>query len=403
MIEDVRNNPRDANYFTILSSFLLLSSLPTVYIDNYYAFAVSNTGVLHIYSLATAVLLCSTSIHSGMNNKIQVFTTESMASPSSMNRHQNYYILSLSRTEKILSFYLFNDGHIPYKSILRQLRYNRFTYKDYSSISLMKVAMLFIPCNSTIQSESCSLCRRHRHKGQMSEFFIFQGRNTNETETISRLNGVEQSVIPTNNMDDIDFSSLPLGTILYGKHTKKVLHEQHPLIQTEPKCCVCRNSIEPRSSKRSFYWCCCLGMEHLVITPQSLMPTSFSQDCTVTRHLPPNELNLCENCKTLILCGNQLLSPSELNNYPSDSSSWGYMGLSQNRLNSFRTGGMSLSALLAHVGHGVDDRVIDQDFQLRIEPWGNPEEKKPDAFRIYLQLTDLVVVWYDVLVKDITI
>lgn len=79
------------------------------------------------------------------------------------------------------------------------------------------------------------------------------------------------------------------------------------------------------------------------------------------------------------------------------------MGLSQNRLNSFRTGGMSLSALLAHVGHGVDDRVIDQDFQLRIEPWGNPEEKKPDAFRIYLQLTDLVVVWYDVLVKDITI
>lgn len=62
---------------------------------------------------------------------------------------------------------------------------------------------------------------------------------------------------------------------------------------------------------------------------------------------------------------------------------------------------MSLSAMLAHVGHAVNDFSLDQDFQLRIEPWGNSPEKRPEAFRVFLQLTDLVLVWYDVLVKDI--
>ena len=57
--------------------------------------------------------------------------------------------------------------------------------------------------------------------------------------------------------------------------------------------------------------------------------------------------------------------------------------------------------MLAHVGHAVNDFSLDQDFQLRIEPWGNSPEKRPEAFRVFLQLTDLVLVWYDVLVKDI--
>lgn len=53
------------------------------------------------------------------------------------------------------------------------------------------------------------------------------------------------------------------------------------------------------------------------------------------------------------------------------------------------------------MGHAVNDFSLDQDFQLRIEPWGNSPEKRPEAFRVFLQLTDLVLVWYDVLVKDI--
>ena len=122
----------------------------------------------------------------------------------------------------------------------------------------------------------------------------------------------------------------------------------------------------------------------------------------VAQHVPPKQLYICEGCKTLILCGNQSLSSSKLNGLASEVDPWNLnTGASQNRLSSFRTGNISLSALLAHVGHAVNDFSLDQDFQLRIEPWGSSPDKRPEAFRVFLQLTDLVLVWYDVLVKDI--
>ena len=66
-----------------------------------------------------------------------------------------------------------------------------------------------------------------------------------------------------------------------------------------------------------------------------------------------------------------------------------------------RNGNVSLSVLLAHIGHKVDDISLDSDFKLKIQPWFEKDGKRPDAFRIYLQLTDMVMVWYDVLVKGI--
>lgn len=406
LAEDVRNNERDLNYFTILSSFLLLSSLPTVYIDSYYAFAVSPTGVLHVYSMTTACLVCSTTIHSGTTNKIKVFTRTMKESFSTINRNQDYFILFLSRSERTMFFYLFNDRHIPYKSLLRQLRSKHFTFRDYSSVSLVKIAILFIPCNSSIQPETCSMCRRMRHRGHMSDFFIFQGRNNPSMEVSnlpSHIDNSELSIIPGNNLDDIDFASLPLGTLLYEKPRKKSIEEEQPLLhQLDEKCWVCRNPIEQTRPRRHSTQCCCMRIEHLVITPQSLMPTSFSQDYMMAQHLPPSQLYICEECETLILCGNQSLSSSKLNGLASEPDPWNLnLGTSQNRLSSFRTGNVSLSAMLAHVGHAVNDFSLDQDFQLRIEPWGNSPEKRPEAFRVFLQLTDLVIVWYDVLVKDI--
>ena len=104
-----------------------------------------------------------------------------------------------------------------------------------------------------------------------------------------------------------------------------------------------------------------------------------------------------------ILCGNQSLSQSELTVSSSERKGWNLTSSQETiqRSLSTRTCGVSLSVLLAHIGHNVEDNSLDQDFKLTIYPWKIKEGKRPEAFRIYLQLTDMVMVWYDVLVKGI--
>lgn len=396
----MKNNPRDHLYYSILSCILLLSRLPTIFIDNHYAFTVSSSGVLHIFSLSFALPLCSTSIHNGACNKLKVFTQKNLTSSSALNLKQEYFILSFSRQDRLMSFYLFSDTNIPMKSIVRQFKNNRFTFKDYSGVSLIKIALLFIPCNSTIQPESCSLCRRHKkHTYNSSDFFIFHEKT---------IPGIQSDVtharaLPNYSMDDLDLTSLQLGAILYGKD-EPVEYESQPLMPDIQKCWVCENQVgKPHFSKK---YCCCKSMELQMVTPQSLMPTSFSQDCYLQGHLPPTSLTICKPCLNAILCGNQSLSQSELISAPTDREFWSARSTfiahdMSNRYSQTRTGGVSLSVLLAHIGHNVEDLSLDKDFQLIIQPWNGKEGKRPDAFRIYLQLTDMVMVWYDVLVKGI--
>ena len=389
---------------------MLLSSLPTVFLDNYYAFCVSSRGILHVFSLSLAVPLCSTSIHNGPSNELCIFTQESQQPVSKINRKQDYFILSFSRQDRLMSFYLFNDSQIPLRSIIRQVKNSRFSFKDYSGVSLTKIALLFIPCNSTIQPESCTLCRRHKqHTHNMSDFFIFQDKSTvNNTIDFSHTlmkppkttTITTTTAMPNYSVDDFDVSSLQLSVMLYGNKEVKNDIEKTQLLMNSENCMVCNESIV--RTKRSFGFCCCNSIDNLVITPQSLMPTSFSQDCSIECHLPPS-LSICNSCLNSILCGNQSLSQSELTVSSSERKGWNLTSSQETiqRSLSTRTCGVSLSVLLAHIGHNVEDNSLDQDFKLTIYPWKIKEGKRPEAFRIYLQLTDMVMVWYDVLVKGI--
>ena len=411
LLEDVKDNPRDQLYYIILSCILLLSRLPTVFIDNHYAFSVSSNGILHIFSLSFALPLCSASIHNGACNKLKVFTQKGRSAGSSgssgssgsagsaLNLNQEYFILSFSRQDRLMSFFFFSDTNIPMKSIVRQFKKDRFVFRDYSSCSLVKIALLFIPCNSTIQPESCSLCRRHqKHAHNPSDFFIFQEKSLpgirSDSHVISRS-------MPNYSIDDIDLSSFQIGTLLYGLD-EPVSQETQPFISDIQKCWVCDNQVGKTHFAKRTYCTCCTSMEYQTVTPQSLMPTSFSQDCSIQCHLPPPSLTICKTCLNAILCGNQSLSQSELTAASTDREFWtARSSFLQLETKHPRTGGVSLSVLLAHIGHNVDDLSLDTDFQLTIQPWNAKEGKRPDAFRIYLQLTDMVMVWYDVLVKGI--
>lgn len=389
-VEDVRGNARDALYFSILSSILLLSSVPTIFVDTNYAFSVSKSGLLRIYSLSLSVLLCTTPIHNGSSNQMLVYTDADHAPPTRMNRNRDYFVLSFSRQERVMSFYLFNDRNIPFKSILRQIKNDRFSFRDYSATALVKVALLFVPCNSTIQADACSLCRKQRYNHSMSDFFIFKKEG----------GGCSAPFLPENSIEDLDFSSLSLHAPMEGE-----AEEAQPLLDAQRACNVCGSPVVSNTARRRL--CCCSTIDHFVITPQSLMPQSFSQDCSVNLHLPPATWAVCDACQRAILCGNQSLSPSELNSVSSDWNTWGYKQsyslVNHVKSDAGRNHGVSLSILLAHVGHGVDDISLNSDFKIMIRPWGGVEGKHPEAFRIYLQLTDMVIVWYDVLVKGISV
>lgn len=385
-----------------------------IFMDNFYAFSVSPNGILHVFSLSLAIPLCSVSIHNGASNQLCVYTRESQNYVSKINRKQDYFILSFSRQDRLMSFYLFNDHSIPLKSIVRQVKGNRFSFKDYSSVALVKIALLFIPCNSTIQPDSCSLCRKHQsHTHNMSDFFVFQdksvlGMNRGNKEmgfsdSISSLNLQYPGSVSNCSVDDLDLFSSQLGVMLYRRPTSPANQESVPLVTSSQNCWVCNNPVtKTKISKRM---CCCQSIEHLVVTPQSLMPTSFSQDCSIQCHLPPSSLTICNNCLNAIICGHQTLSPSELTMSPGDRESWTMRSYTpferSQRSQSTRSGGIPLSVLLAHIGHNVDDLSLDEDFSLTIHSWNEKDGKRPDAFRIYLQLTDMVMIWYDVLVKDI--
>ena len=208
------------------------------------------------------------------------------------------------------------------------------------------------------------------------------------------------TAMPNYSVDDFDVSSLQLSVMLYGNKEEKNEIEKKQLLVNSQNCMVCNESII--RTKHSSGFCCCNSIDNLVITPQSLMPTSFSQDCSIECHLPPS-LSICNYCLSSILCGNQSLSQSELTVSPSERKGWNLTSSQETtqRSLSTRTGGISLSVLLAHIGHNVEDNSLDQDFKLTIYPWKIKEGKRPEAFRIYLQLTDMVMVWYDVLVKGI--
>ena len=434
-VEDVRGNPRDALYYCILSCILFLSTLPSVFIDAHYAFSISKEGLLRVYSLSLAVLLCTTAIHNGNSNQMVVYTDVDRAPPNRMNRKQNYFLLSFCRQERVLSFFLFNDRTIPYKSILRQIKNGRFAYRDYSASALTKVALLFVPCNSSIQSDACSLCRKQRYNHSMSDLFIFRKKDRLERAA---------PFLPDNSIEDLDFSSISLqphavnasgmsggvsalssglsggvsalssglsGDISTGLATgmantptaASTNKETQLLLAAQRTCIVCGTTLLRKARRHR----CCSPMDHFIITPQSLMPQSFSQDCSMNLHLPPASWAICDDCQHAILCGNQSLSPSELNTLGMDSAAWGYKqgnyAMIKGKGEGSGSHGVSLSILLAHVGHGVDNFSLNSDFKIMIRPWGGAEGKSPEAFRIYLQLTDMVIVWYDVLVKGISV
>ena len=66
--------------------------------------------------------------------------------------------------------------------------------------------------------------------------------------------------------------------------------------------------------------------------------------------------------------------------------------------------GVSLSVLLAHIGHNVGEMETDKDVEIYIVPWGDHcdgvKRKRVNALRVYLKLKEMVLVWYDVVIPD---
>lgn len=311
---------------------------------------------------------------------------------ASLNRKTDYFICTLSRQERILSLYLFNDQNIPYKSILKSMR-SQAAVQDFSPLCLLKLAVLFIPCNSSIQSDVCPLCRHRHHARMTSDLFIFQHSDSSFSHYDS-----DHRVPHGNDLDNIDYSTLSLG-------------EQTPLLSPDvpetPSVAVCQCCLNPTqnatSHLRRVFGCCCQPIDRLIVTPQSLMPTSFSQDTILRRHLPPASLVICADCANAILCGSQTLAQSgHLIDVESEEVAGMYRNV-RGRADLGRNSNVSLSVLLAHVGHSVGDYETDKDFKIILLPWDKAPGKKPSALRIYLQLSDMVTVWYDVLVKDVSV
>lgn len=532
-IVDVCKSRRDSTYFALLSSILLLSSLPTIFVDPYYIFCATTTGDLIIYSIATATKLCELSVHTGECSQLAVYTSEKQTTRNSeLNRNRDYFICTLSRQERLIVLHLFNDREIPLKTLFKSLRGGKKRERDYSSIALTKLAILFIPCNSAIQKNACSLCRHQSHSTHTritSDLFIFQSNldemnaslptalsffsfhRSEHSATIddidysttgfggnSNLAGILEGGInsneftPSTAMNAITPStSSPMGGVGLGDHPRDPQYEygqgmkdwwseqqtpsqsqrsltgmkkgndfggdREPLLlsselpSSKPLCQCCNAPLVNVKStlRRAFRWiphwshylcccccCCCCDphsnpADYVIIQPQSLMPTSYSQDMLLKRHLPPTSLPVCASCVTEILSGRQTLLQnmnsglSMTMSLPGEESNWishlaggsmvggnvggnvgGFGGFGRDRRTDLHrtTTGVSLSVLLAHIGHNVGDPETDKDVKLYILPWGEQhygvKRKRVNALRVYLKLRDIVLVWYDVVIPD---
>ena len=587
-IVDVAKSERDSTYFAIISSLLILSSLPTVFIDSHYAFTVTSTGTLQVFSLATATKLCHFNIHNEECCRIAVYAAESQNTRNTdLNRNRDYFICTLSRQKRLISVFLFNDREVPLKSIFKCIKAGKKTSeKDFSSLCLIKLAVLFIPCNSSIQKNACSLCRKQSqattHKRITSDYLVFQynldefsssstkatttttstttaaaAASTTSSSTAATTAGGMTSIIPffhflhgdertTATLDDIDYSEVGFGgnqvlaglvdrqtvmnastsghapsvkraPLLWSRRNKEMndhdtqsatrlphtnsnpldenlTKEQEPLLQhsvypPNTLCQCCNNPIENVKSKirRVFHWIprchfCCFPRrntyEFTVIQPQSLMPTSYTQDMLLKRHLPPSTLPVCSDCINAILSGRQSLLQNGNNGFDRglpngddiefisttssipfvtshtitstqrpagisttatststrvSSSSIATTGnpitttslssyanhhlnsmsvpghhdgifINEHDLETGRGTGVSLSVLLAHIGHNVGEMDTDKDVEMYIIPWGDHcdgvKRKRVNALRVYLKLKEMVLVWYDVVIPD---
>ena len=119
-------------------------------------FAVTSTDTLQVFSLATATKLCHLSIHSEECCRIAVYAVESQNTRNfGLNRNCYYFIFSFSLPKRLIIVFLFNDREIPLKSIFKCLQAGKKkAEQDFHSLSLTRLTVLFVPCNSAIQKNA---------------------------------------------------------------------------------------------------------------------------------------------------------------------------------------------------------------------------------------------------------